>query len=613
MGIVASLLVFLALLAPFRTAVAETVALPLSIDHALLGNLVAKQAFTAEGESAVLFGGPQQCNFVRLAQPRFSGVRDGLRLLMKLSIRTGTPVGNSCFLPLEWEGYVELVQRPQLDPSSFVLSFLTIDSALYDLNLRPAQIAGVLWDLAKPVVHSYLDSIRINLAPPVRELRNFLFASFIALPQPEVQKILDSLRSGPVTVDQNGVRIQLLAEVQQIYREPESVAPLSGVERQQVIKLWETWDAFLVQLLLLMAKDSLSQEEQLLLSDVLLDTRYRFSEQLAANQLGNDLVREQFLVVWRQLAPIFRRQLYGQPSANILGYLAFFTAADALDVFDRLGPTFGIEISQQGLVQMAAMLSGRKVQLLYQQGIDARLRKLLELPPEPTMRLPEKTPPLPKNGRGPLSQLSEFFLPVAAAGPLPTFADILQWRPPRDNVSEFVRAVRSVLRRGADTVLGGDQVPASLQPMYRSLVDATAWQESCFRQFVVKENTLTYLLSYNGSSVGVMQVNERVWRGMYRRDQLRWDIDYNGYAGCEILALYLHRYVLASGRSAKLSPNTLARVLYAMYNGGPGQYKKFLEREKQGRFYQSDQLFEEKLQWVKQNDWRQVEKCLIGG
>jgi hypothetical protein len=573
---------------------------------------VAGQAFQAEGESAVLFGGPQECNYIRLAEPRFFATGNALRLRVKLSIRTGTPMGNRCFLPLEWEGYLELLQHPQLDAGSFALSFVIVDSFLYDLNMHPGQIASVLWDLAKPIIHNYLTSIRINLAPPVNELRAFLLASLTSLPQTEAQRVLDSVRGGPVTVDATGVAIQLLADVEKTYQEPGVVKPLTDEQRVQIVKLWETWDAFLVQLLLIIAKEPLRQEEQLLLSDVLLDTRYRFTEELTEDHLGKDLVREQFLVAWQQLAPIFRRQLYAKSSQNILGYLAFFTAADALAVFDRLGPAFGVEVSQQGLLQMAAMLNGHKVQLLYQQEIDPPLRRLLELPPEPPKSQSEEPPP-EDDSEGPLSRLGDFFLPMVHADELPNFDEIMRWRPPQENPGAFIQAVRKTLQRGIESVLVDNKVPKNLQPMYRQLVEATAWQESCFRQFIEKDNKLVYLLSYNGTSVGIMQVNERVWRGIYRPDQLRWDIAYNGYAGSEILALYLHRYALSGATSQQLQPNVLARALYAMYNGGPGQYKKFLEREKKGRLYQSDQLFQEKLQWVKQNDWRQAEKCLLGG
>jgi hypothetical protein len=43
---------------------------------------------------------------------------------------------------------------------------------------------------------------------------------------------------------------------------------------------------------------------------------------------------------------------------------------------------------------------------------------------------------------------------------------------------------------------------------------ATAWQESCWRQFIKKSGRLEPLISRAGA-VGIMQVNPNVWRGFY--------------------------------------------------------------------------------------------------
>lgn len=128
---------------------------------------------------------------------------------------------------------------------------------------------------------------------------------------------------------------------------------------------------------------------------------------------------------------------------------------------------------------------------------------------------------------------------------------------------------------------------------------------------------MVYLLSYNRTSVGLMQINERVWRGMYDRHHLRWNIRYNTAAGCEILELYLRKYALDRIKKMKiektLDDDTFARIVYAMYNGGPGQFGKILERNKKGTFFSSDNLYFEKYSWVKNSQWENIRKCLIGG
>ncbi len=217
--------------------------------------------------------------------------------------------------------------------------------------------------------------------------------------------------------------------------------------------------------------------------------------------------------------------------------------------------------------------------------------------------------------RKPFSNLlSDFlFCPLYAAEPVDR-QDILKWKVPKDNIDDYLKEVRKVLAESSSTLLARGELPGQFHGMFSNLIPAMAWQESCFRQFVVKNKKLTYLLSYNQTSVGLMQINERVWRGIYDRNRLRWDIRYNALAGCEIVDLYLRKYALKHSVWQK-NPDTdlLSRVVYAMYNGGPGQYDKFLARVRADKHYRSDQLFFEKLQLVWAAKWQYIKECLIGG
>jgi hypothetical protein len=190
---------------------------------------------------------------------------------------------------------------------------------------------------------------------------------------------------------------------------------------------------------------------------------------------------------------------------------------------------------------------------------------------------------------------------------------ILRWKVPQTNVDEYIQRIERVLATATTATLIKGHVPESRQTMFKQLIQAMTWQESCFRQFVVKDSKLTYLLSYNRSSVGLMQVNERVWRGLYDLHRLRWDIRYNAAAGNEIAALYLKRYAMREEiRKKKLDDPTMARLLYAMYNGGPSQRTKFLKRLAAGSLYESDKLFWEKMQMVRNGEVHKVSLCLTG-
>ena len=99
---------------------------------------------------------------------------------------------------------------------------------------------------------------------------------------------------------------------------------------------------------------------------------------------------------------------------------------------------------------------------------------------------------------------------------------LLPWLPWRGEREDYLRRVRELVSQAADKALAQSELPAQMHPLFRRLAAATTWQESCWRQFVRSKDQATYLLSYNRSSVGLMQVNTRVWRQIYHPEHLRW-------------------------------------------------------------------------------------------
>jgi hypothetical protein len=145
------------------------------------------------------------------------------------------------------------------------------------------------------------------------------------------------------------------------------------------------------------------------------------------------------------------------------------------------------------------------------------------------------------------------------------------------------------------------------------LVPAAAWQESCWRQFLDNRGTVTYLRSTRGS-VGILQVNERVWRGFYEVDRLRWSIEYNVRAGSDILLRYLRMTIDKQGQIKPAEIPQRARAVYALYNGGPGQYRRYLDVKGRGRTLARvvDQLFGEKFDGLASDVETKVAQCLTG-
>jgi hypothetical protein len=190
---------------------------------------------------------------------------------------------------------------------------------------------------------------------------------------------------------------------------------------------------------------------------------------------------------------------------------------------------------------------------------------------------------------------------------------ILKWVITKNNLASYLKKTRGLIAAAAATNLKKSSIPEKYHPLYRLIIPATAWQESCFRQFKKSRGKVAYLRSYNSTSVGIMQINERVWRGIYKPQSLRWDIRYNALAGAEIADIYLRRYALRKmDKNKPLDDDTLAYLVYAMYNGGPSQFHKYLKRDAKGKFYLSDRLFREKYLWVKEKQWDKITNCFTG-
>ncbi len=600
------------------------VQLPLTIDLVQLRAMVVAQAYPLAGEQAKVVDYAGGCDRITLSQPTLEVEGDHIRFLTRVDIHWGTPLFESCMAPVSWQGYVELLQAPQLN-SNWQLSFVINDSRLLNSSKQPVQVFDVVWNLVKEHVHTYLQQVHIDLAPPVSRMQNTLLPMFDSRHQAAARAFLQSLRPDRSQVVENSVKIHIQGEIEAPYDGPYAQEPeVSEEEYARVLELWQVWDAYLMYQLKLFTEIPLNGDERHILLDTMLTTRYAFSEAFERKSLTDAFVREQFLWSWNQLSPLFRRHLLQQSTRDIVGYLAFFSANDALAALDKLGPSIGIEISADGFRRMAALLSEEPLQFIPEGAADPSLRSILGLDPleEPPLDF-DKPVPIPADEEdAPTSRLQPQSLwqalwgsgtAWAASGQKQSMAEIRDWTAEFTSAEQLLLRVTTVLRGAARQKNRNLQLPVD-SGWFEKMVIAAAWQESCFRQYHVNKQTITYLLSYNGTSVGLMQVNEKIWKGIYNTQQLRWNAEYNVRAGCEILALYLRDYLLKEkapiNLAGKKGERFLAGWLYALYNGGPSQRKSYLKRRQTGKLYQSDTLFMEKFEKVSAGNWQNKVKCL---
>ncbi|MGH7895412.1 MAG: transglycosylase SLT domain-containing protein, partial [Candidatus Binatia bacterium] len=289
-----------------------------------------------------------------------------------------------------------------------------------------------------------------------------------------------------------------------------------------------------------------------------------------------------FLSSWDRLRVQTRRAVRDRSLGDrSYRFVTFLAAGDALATLDQAGPGLGLEISGDGLRRLARVLDPERSgdPIAVSDAPDPELRTLfgfedptaadLAAPPAsspPTTTAPTTTVPpttLP---------LSWLWSPGAAEAATVDLAAIGRrldrWVPRDDELTAYRDAVDQML-----TTIAAHRerrVAERLAPIYRNLVPAVAWQESCWRQFV-EQGGVTFLLSATGD-VGIMQVNRRVWRGFFDVRKLEWDALYNAAAGAEILVQLLGRFGAAEGATVV---ENAARATYSAYNAGPAAHRRY--------------------------------------
>jgi len=183
------------------------------------------------------------------------------------------------------------------------------------------------------------------------------------------------------------------------------------------------------------------------------------------------------------------------------------------------------------------------------------------------------------------------------------------WAPTRTDVTEYAPLAHQFLETVTTWLLSRYEIDPAHEKIFRALVPATAWKESCWRQFVKRKGKLATLTSSAGA-VGIMQVNVSVWRGFYEVNALKRDIAYNARAGGEILSRYWTDYAVARGEHKNGGGvDALARAAYTAYNGGPDQLSRYREKGRSKRERTVDGDFFAKSQRMKGGDELAVVTC----
>ena len=586
----------LLLLSTTQIIQAKTVHIPLKIDFPLLHDLVIKQLFTDDSNSKEILQDPDGCSEIILSQPKLSESNYYLQLKTRVNAHLAIRVADNCAPLLDWDGFAQIISRPTVDAENNRVIYLQVlDSQLFDQDNKPI-VSGVLGDKAKQYIYPFLKKFQYDLSPSIDELRQFLPLFLAKQPRTELNASLDSLHIGSIQVTQQGIASQLQFDIKTINQSTKREQVLNQQEQLQWEKKWQSMDALLTQTIKHFASGTQLKDLRLALFDILMNARYQLQNALQENQ-KDDSVRHWFINSWSKLIPLIQQISIENPQYSSATLMTLITASDALQALDKSGAAFGLDISTDGLRRLARLLNNTSDinPLNYDKKLDPELIQLFQFKVDDIKR----------------NQVNHSFSPISLA----LAADDLSsnnWIPQSNNLDSYLLIIRKKLLEIASQTLEKSTLTAQHQSIFKKLVMATAWQESCWRQYVVSNNKIIPLHSSTGDT-GIMQVNENIWRGFLNNQKLRWDIEYNIQAGSKILLDYMTRYAIKKNEHQYDGGiDNLARSTYSTYNGGPAQVARYRKSNIDKWHRKVDKSFYKKYLSVKQGNELAVAECLGG-
>jgi len=496
--------------------------------------------------NAIYREGP--CRFLNLDAPTLAAAEGELRLSTPGSGALGAELFGRCQNAADWQGTMHVRLVPRIDENG-KLRLRIVDSRLDDSRGRKG--VPLLWRLARNQVHPRLEGFSYDLGASRNTLLSVLRG---------IAPGLENLQLLTPRVEATQIVVPLALDLPDAWLASAAAgatapstpgAPLTEAELEALDRALQPWDAFLAYVIKQVARDNENPELRQRLFTLLLDSRYRLSAILAGEEApAGDPVRALFIEAWGELRTILADARY----------TLFIDAGDALLALDRAAPGLGVTISADGLRQLARSLApGASGDPLARDfGVDPEMGRLFDV------EEPPKSADVPVEN----SWLDFFIRSAHAQG-----RSLDRWIPTRDELAAYEPRVHELLRKAAAAELERAPLAAPYDAMYRSMVPTTALIESCWRQYVMRAGKASYLRSQSGS-IGIMQINQVVWRGFYDVQRLRWDTAYNARAGAQILMRYMKDYAVPYA-SKSGEPSHAPRATYAVYNAGPRAVGRF--------------------------------------
>ncbi len=336
---------------------AETITIPVFHDYKQLQLLMMWDKFKGPNNTAQYLLDEDGCTSITFMEPHLSAEGALLRVDAKILATIGDPTTGKCKVITRWTGRTTVIGKPDLvDDQPLSVEFRVQATRLYDQHGRLLTDSLVL-QAVKEQLHLLLSRYRLDLKPETDGLKALLPYFLPHYPADRLTGMIDSLRIGHFVVQPNGLDTRLRIDVESVAKAG-SEPPLSEHEMQQLEQRYRKWDAFLTFVIKEAATATRSEELRAALLEILLDARYQFKSILGEPpQSATDPVKQLFIRNWERLMPVMREISVQSPEQNLLPFLSFITAADALNALDRLGPAVGLDISTDGLRRLARLLN----------------------------------------------------------------------------------------------------------------------------------------------------------------------------------------------------------------------------------------------------------------
>jgi len=540
-------------------ALAGRVEIPLRIPLDPIRQALSAQLAASSARPNVIYReGP--CRYLNLEAPKLDAFDGQLRFAGPGSAALGVELFGNCQNGAVWRGTMQFTLVPRLDAAGR-LRLRIVDSRLTNAAGATAPAAGFIWELSKRYLHPRLERFSYDIGASRALLQEIMRSAAPPAHSAELDLALTQLQVLEPRVETSHIVVPIAIDLPDAWLSAPppagaSSAPLTEAELEALDKALQPWDAFLAYSIKQIALDSEDSVLRKRLFTLLLASRYQLSAILSGDTTtAGDPVRTLFLDAWSELRAILADARYA----------LFLDAGDALMALDRAAPGLGMTLSVDGLRQLARSLRPGATgdPLAYDWAVDPQLGRLFDVEDIPK---PEPSPP----GR---SWLDLFITRAHAAAAATEKPALDRWVPTRTELAAYETRVGDLLRKTSALELRRANLAAPYDNIYHNLMPATALIESCWRQYELRAGKVSYLRSAAGS-VGIMQINQRVWRGFYDVERLRWDTAYNIRAGAQILMRYMKDYAIPyAERTGDL--NHVPRAAYAVYNAGPRAVGRF--------------------------------------